>query len=148
LTLIELLAVIVIVAMTTGVLATGFGLRRGDAVLRDVAAGWRDLDARARLLAQTVLDEGDGATRAIVMAVTTDGRELSLLDRRGARLASIALPEGIAVRLTLTQNGPAEPIVFDRLGRSADYDLHVSGARRALRYTVAGLTGLVRGGGS
>jgi type II secretory pathway pseudopilin PulG len=151
LTLIELLAVIVIVATATGVLATGFGARNGDARLRETAASLRDLDARARLLAQTLLRKdaaapgpASGGPHAVTLTLAADGRELWVVASGGMRLASVEIPKGIEARLTLARDGQQASIGFDRLGRSPDYECELRGERRALRLRVAGLTGLIR----
>ena len=80
----------------------------------------------------------------MTLALTADGREISVVDQAGTRLASVEIPRGVEPQLTLGRSEQQASINFDRLGRSPDYEYDLRGERRTLRLRVAGLTGLMR----
>lgn len=133
-TLIETLAVIVIVSLVTGIATVGLAAASDSARLRGAAAHWRDLDARARLFSRSL--------GPIVMSVDNQRNAVTLHSvGSNERLTAVLLPDGVWGRVGA--NPPTESIVFDRLGRSVDYDVEVRTAQRVIQWRVWGLTGLI-----
>ena len=133
-TLIEVLAVIVIVSMVAGIATVGLAAASDSAQLRAAAAQWRDLDARARLFSRSL--------GPVVMSVDDQSNAVTLHSVGSIeRLTAVVLPDGVWGRLRV--DPPAQSIVFDRLGRSVDYDVEVRTAQRVIRWRVFGLTGLI-----
>ena len=66
--------------------------------------------------------------------------QLSLLDS-GEQLAEITLPRKASARLVTDR--PTDTIVFDRLGRSPDYDVAVTLENRIVAWHLCGLTGYI-----
>ena len=128
-TLVELLGVIVIVSLAMSVVSVRLGAGSDHARLGEAAARWRDLDARARLLAR-----GEGPVLMLI-----DERAGSITLRRagsGEHLAGFLLPRGVVARVEAR-----EPITFDRLGRSPDYVAVLTSEAGERRWRVFGLTG-------
>ncbi len=134
LTLIELLAVIVIMSLVAGLATTGLAAASDQARLRAAAADWRTLDAHARLLARS--------GEPVVMIVDEDAREGRLQAvKSGERLASLVLPPGVDVDVS---GEPDEgPVTFERSGRSRDYAVALLVDGRQVGWQVYGLTGYV-----
>ncbi len=132
LTLIELLAVIVLMSLVAGLATIGLAAASDHARLRAAAADWRSLDAHARLLARS--------GEPIVMIVGEDTREIRL-DSVESRLASLALPVGVDVEVAGERDDG--PVTFDRLGHSRDYAVSLRLDGRQLGWKVYGLTGFV-----
>ena len=133
-TLIEVLAVIVIISMVAGVAAFGLAAASDSARLRAAAAQWRDLDARARLFSRSL--------GPVVMSLDNQSNAVTLHSvESNERLTAVGLPDGVWGRLRV--DPPAQSIVFDRLGRSVDYDVEVRTAQRVIHWRVFGLTGLI-----
>ncbi len=133
-TLIEVMAVIVIVSMVAGVATVGLAAASDSARLRATAAQWRDLDARARLLGRSlgpVVMSFDDQRNAVTLH-SVESNEL---------LTTVVLPAEVCGRLRV--DPPTQSIVFDRLGRSVDYDVEVRTAQRVIHWRVWGLTGLI-----
>lgn len=132
-TLIEVLAVIVIISMVAGVATIGLAAASESARLRAAAAQWRDLDARARLFSRSlgpvVMSVGDQSNAVTLQSV--ESNEL---------LTAVVLSDGVWGRFGA--DPPTESVVFDRLGRSVDYDVEVRTAQRVIHWRVWGLTGL------
>ena len=133
-TLIELLAVIVIVTLTTGIVTVGLVSANTGAQLQATVSQWRDLDARARTLGRAL---GPVTMRYQVQRPLV---QLSLLDS-GERLAEITLPRKVSARLATDR--PTDTIVFDRLGRTLDYDVTLTLENRITAWHVCGLTGYI-----
>ena len=133
-TLIEVLAVIVIVSMVAGLATFGLAAASDSARLRAAAAQWRDLDARARLFSRSL--------GPVVMSFEDPSNAVTLYSvESNERLTAVVLPDGVWGRLRV--DPPTESIVFDRLGRSVDYDVEVRTAQRLIQWRVFGLTGLI-----
>lgn len=133
-TLIEVLAVIVIISLVVGVATVGLAAASDSARLRAAAAHWRDLDARARLFGRSL--------GPVVMSVGDQGNAVTLHSvESNERLTAVVLPDGVWGRLRVDPR--TQSIVFDRLGRSVDYDVEVRTAQRVIQWRVFGLTGLI-----
>jgi prepilin-type N-terminal cleavage/methylation domain-containing protein len=131
LTLIELLAVVVILSMVAGVATVGLSATSDAAGLRAALAGWQDLDARARISARS----GGPVTLAL------DQEQNALVLRRGAEhLAEFQLPQGVTVHVE--SSGRPDRIEIDRHGRSIDYEVAITLGERVTRVSVRGLTGV------
>ncbi len=137
LTLIEVLAVIVIVSLVAGVATMGLASSTHSARVRAAAAQWRDLDARARLFGRTL--------GPVVMTLNADRTDVRIHVRGSDELLTeVALPVGVTGRI-LAEPEP-DAIVFDRLGHSVDYDVQLSAGDRIVAWHVYGLTGLIKEG--
>lgn len=137
LTLIELLAVVVILSMVAGVATVGLAATNDAAQLRAAVAGWQDLDARARITARTV--------RPVTLAMDPEGSRLvvraSVVGGVGELLAEYQFPRGATGHME--GDGPIDRIDVDRQGRSIDYDVAVTLGDRVNRFAVRGLTGAI-----
>ncbi len=133
-TLIELLAVIVIVSLVAGIATVGLASASQSAQLHAAAADWRDLDGRARLFGRSLgpVVMSLNLERTAVMLNVTDSKEL---------LSEVTLPEGTSGQLQTRT--PNKTISFDRLGRSVDYEVQLQVGERVIRWRVYGLTGLI-----
>ena len=133
-TLIELLAVIVIITLTAGTVSVGLASANTSAQLQAAESRWRDLDARGRTLGRALgpVTMHYEAQHALV--------QLSLLDS-GEQLAEITLPRKASARLVTDR--PTDRIVFDRLGRSPDYNVTVTLENRLVAWHICGLTGYI-----
>ncbi len=133
-TLIELLAVIVIITLTTGIVTVGLASANTSAQLRGAAAQWRTLDARARTLSR--------ALGPVTMRYEEEPQRLQLSRVESDELlATIQLPK--KVHTDLVTEHPTDTVVFDRLGRTLDYDVHMMIDDRVVAWHVCGLTGYI-----
>ncbi len=133
-TLIELLAVIVIITLTTGIVTVGLASANTSAQLRGAVAHWRTLDARARTLSR--------ALGPVTMRYEEEPHRLQLSRVESDELlAKIQLPK--KVHADLVTEHPTDTIVFDRLGRTADYDVQMMIDDRVVTWHVCGLTGYI-----
>ena len=133
-TLIELLAVIVIVSLVAGVATMGLAATSDAARLHAAAAQWRDLDAKARLFSRSL--------GPVEISLGDDGEEIQLHRLQSEELLSkLSLPPGMTGRI----HAPGAPpsIVVDRLGRSIDYEVELRSQERVVAWQVCGLTGLI-----
>ena len=133
-TLIELLAVIVIITLTTGTVTVGLASANTSAQLRRAVAQWRTLDARARTLSRAL---GPITMRYQMQQPFV---QLSRLDS-DEQLAEITLPRNVNARLVTDR--PTDTVLFDRLGRTPDYDVQMTIDDRVVAWRVCGLTGYV-----
>ncbi len=133
-TLIELLAVIVIVSLVAGIATVGLASASESAQLHAAAAEWRDLDGRARLFGRSLgpVVMSLNSKRDAVMLHVTDSKEL---------LSEVTLPDGASGQIQTRT--PSKMIAFDRLGRSVDYDVELRTGEHLIRWRVYGLTGLI-----
>ncbi len=132
-TLIELLAVIAIASLVAAVTTVGLASSSDQARIQAAAAQWRVLDAKARAFAR--------CTGPVVMELDAEGalvRVRSAQDRE--LLSESALPAGMAGRIVVEGS---ERVLFDRLGRSAEYEVELGARDRTLRWQVCGLTGWI-----
>lgn len=137
LTLIELLAVVVILAMVAGVAVVNAGSMNASAELRAIARQWQELDARARLHARS-----DGPVQ---MHIDSDNRAIRLVSAAtNEQLAFIDLPLGTTVRIQIAAAEPASHVTIDRTGRSGDYTASVERNGGKITWTIYGLTGWVK----
>ncbi len=133
-TLVELLAVIVIVTLTTGIVTVGLASANNSAQLHGAVAQWRTLDARARTLSR--------ALGSVTMGYEEEPQWLQLSRVESDELlANIQLPK--KVYADLVTGHPTNTIVFDRLGRSLDYDVTLALENRVVAWHVCGLTGYI-----
>ena len=133
-TLIELLAVIVIVSMIAGVTTISLASASDSAQLNATIARWRDLDARARLFARSL--------GPVTMRLDRESRSLRLYyDGLAELLSHLTLPRGTNAQIVAQR--PTDVVNFDRLGRSADYEVEVSISERTVHWHVCGLTGWI-----
>lgn len=136
-TLLELLAVVIILAMVAGAVGVNAGAMNTAAKLRAAAQKWQELDARAR---QHARSEG-----AVSIRIDSDNHVIRLL--RAAtdeQLAFIELPTDATATAATISGRPTPHIIMDRTGRSNDYtaSLEWNGAR--MTWTIYGLTGWVK----
>ena len=133
-TLVELLAVIVIITLTTGIVTVGLASANTSAQLRGAVAQWRTLDARARTLSR--------ALGPVTMRYDEQPQLLQLSRVESDELlAKIQLPK--KVHADLVTEHPTDTIVFDRLGRSLDYDVTATIESHSIAWHVCGLTGYI-----
>lgn len=137
-TLIELLAVIVIVSLTIGLVTISLAATGERAYLRATVAQWRDLDARARAFARSL--------GSITMRLDQGSHAVQLhRDQSGELLTTVHLPQDLSA--TLGSEEPSHTIIFDRLGRSPDYDVKLLAKNnRTIHWHVCGLTGWITEG--
>lgn len=133
LTLIEALAVVVLIGIVTAAVGVGLGQRSADAELRSFAARCNELDARARLLAPTI---GKGVLRLEVDAE----RGIVMVRHEREPILVLEVPHGVRLALLV---GEIEHtfVVIDRAGRSPDYELRLGVADQSHRWRIHGLTG-------
>lgn len=136
-TVLELLAVIVIMALAAGFMLPSLASADDSAQCKAIAAKLRDLDHKARLLARS---EG-----RVDLMFDDDRRAFILREHDSSQqLMSVAVERDAT--LELTTDSTDQIVVFDRTGRSADYAFAVtSGAHRAA-FRVTGATGLLTEG--
>ena len=133
-TLIELLAVIVIITLTAGTVSVGLVSANTSAQLQTAVSQWRDLDARARTLSRAL---GPVTMRYQVQRTLV---QLSILES-GELLAEITLPRNVSARVVT--EGPTDTVIFDRLGRSLDYNVTLTLDNSIIAWHVCGLTGYI-----
>ncbi len=133
-TLIELLAVIAIASLVAAATTVGLASSSDQARMQAAAAQWRNLDAKARAFAR--------CTGPVIMELDAEGavvRVRSVQDRE--LLSELALPAGSAGKMDV--NGSPGTVLFDRMGRSADYELELGARDKTMRWQVCGLTGWI-----
>ncbi len=132
-TLIELLAVIAIASLAAAVATVGLASSSDQAHMQAAAARWRDLDAKARAFARCV--------GPVVMDLDAEGAVVRVRSAKDRELLSeLALPAGTAGRIVVEGS---ERALFDRQGRSADYQVEFGARDNAVRWQVCGLTGWI-----
>ena len=134
-TLIELLAVIVIISLIAGITMANLAATDDDATLRAAVAAVRDLDQRARIFSQT----GEHVTLA--PSRTRDALLLKT-SRDSETVAAAQMPRGITVHLDLPRTR-RETVRFDSFGRSGDYRVVLRRGMDTLVWRVHGLTGVL-----
>ena len=136
LTLLELLAVIVLLAMIAGTLAVNLATVDESASLRASAGQWQEMDRRARLLART----GQSST-IIEVHQQLQGSTLITLRQVGSDdvISRLELAPGTSVDVEPV--GTA--ITFSRSGASIDYGVRLQHADTSstIAWSVHGLTG-------
>ncbi|MEM1185655.1 MAG: hypothetical protein AAGI53_11740 [Planctomycetota bacterium] len=132
LTLIETLAAILLLGMAFALLAPGLAPVSEDAKLDAFIARFVDLDRRARLLAR----RGD----IIEIRNTSLPSPAVSLRLNDEAVAMIELPPEYRVEL-VADSDALDVVLFDRQGRSIDYQIRCRNGVSARRYAVSGLTG-------
>lgn len=133
-TLIELLAVIAIASLVAAVTTVGLASSSDQARMQAAAAQWRNLDAKARAFARCV--------GPVVMDLDTEGALIRVRSAQDRELLSqLALPAGSSGKMDI--NGSPGTVLFDRLGRSADYEVELGARDKTVRWHVCGLTGWI-----
>jgi hypothetical protein len=130
LTLIELLAITIILGMTTAAIAAvtvRSAVAHSD---RRFIARLLELDQYARLRARTGV--------SITLQVDPDERRVALLSDEGAVLRAVSWPDDRHV--AFVSDGSTTTVRIDRAGRSVDYEIIIRGTD--LRAQVNGLTGV------
>lgn len=136
LTLIETLAVVLLVGVVTAAVGVGMGRMGDDAAMRAFAARWNELDARARLLAQT--------TEVGVLRLEFDAeRRAVFVHHLGDAILTADVPQEMNIMLFL-EGAETTLITFDRAGRTPDYELRLSSAERSMSWHIHGLTGAMQ----
>jgi prepilin-type N-terminal cleavage/methylation domain-containing protein len=134
-TLFELLAVITIIALVAGISAVGLVAGSEQAQLNGVISKLQDMDAYARLLAQSgqpntmSLNRGNGTVKLQSI-------------RNGESLGEYPLPNGWTASFNV-QDRHVEEIDFDSQGRSFDYKITLTDPARSKSWQVCGLTGWI-----
>ena len=133
-TLIEVLAVVLLLSMVAGMLTVHVGRVSDSARFRAAGARLVDFDARARLFARS---EGP-----VLLAVGDGGQELTLSQAQtGEPLLRVDLHEGTSVALKVE---PRQSwVLIDRLGRNVDYELELTRGERMSRWRIAGASGWI-----
>lgn len=132
-TLMELLAVIVLMSLVAGIAVSNLGgLSQTEAML-STSALLHDLDAKARAYART--------DRPCTMRLSSERSTVDLLLTGDQSLLSqVGVPQGIGVKFAV-RGGNATDVAFDRLGCSPDYELKCVGQSHTIVWSVCGLTG-------
>jgi type II secretory pathway component PulJ len=139
LTLLEVLAVIVLVAMIAGALAVNLAAVDESASLRQAGGTWQEMDRRARALARTSqaaaiveLEEDSTGDRMFIRLRLTDSHEI---------ISRIELPLGVNIHIEPEQSH----VMYDMAGRSIDYQVRLmrEDSPATYRWHVHGLTGFI-----
>ena len=134
LTLVELMAVMLLIGTAAGVTLTNLGAITEAAQLRQTLGAVRDLDARARLHART--------GTPIIMLTTQDGDGILIYDTSaGEAVGQLAVPATWRIHLTDPEGIPTA-VYVDAAGRSGDYRVLLSRDRVVESLTCCGLTGV------
>ncbi len=134
LTLVEVLAVVLILSLAAGLATFSLAASSEAARLHAAISQWRDLDARARL---------HGRIReAVTMSLNDEGTAVRLHAIGSPEpLALVELPAGFTGQVRADPDG--DSVTFDRRGRSADYQVELIVGNRTMRWQVLGISGLV-----
>lgn len=129
-TLIELLAVVVVLGLAAGIGIPPLVRMAGGTPLDRACATLRGGDARARLLArETALD------------LTFDLEPTGLRCRTARHPLEVSLPEGAIVTWLAVDGRPLRSLAINPRGRSQDLIIQVTVARDARRFRLLGLSG-------
>lgn len=135
LTLIEMLAVIVIMSLVASVATVGLNAADESSRMAQAGARMLEMDVRARLHAR-------GLGESIQMAMNAESRSWQLRRSNGEMLNEVSSPRGVWLEIEIGHS-PAIAIAFNRHGLSVDYSLIMRTAARVERWNVAGVTGWV-----
>ncbi len=134
-TLLEVLAVVVILSLTMALVAVGVASADEAASIRAFTSAAVDLDRRARLWAP--------AGSAMELHLQTNC--LRLVNRStGEQVSALHIPGRVSVQLLTMDDEPLDTIVFDRSGCTQDYRLLAAKGERSHAMSIAGLTGWVQ----
>jgi len=131
-TLLELTAVVVLMAMVTAAVVPGLARRSDESARTQLVAGLIELDARARLNASR--------NDACLVSIDEDADQILLTILRGKEsivLDQVQIPDGVLV--SLSAEGTA--IGFDYAGHSDAYGYEIVMDNRITRIGFNGLTG-------
>ena len=79
-----------------------------------------------------------------MMGMNEPGDEVRAVSAEsGEILVRVQLPIGVTGTI-VGEGDPKHTVVFDRLGRSPDYEVSLAASDRVVRWAVAGLTGAAR----
>lgn len=141
-TLIEALAVVVVLAMASGVTVVALAAFDGEARLQRLGFEWSALDAQGRALAR-LRPPGAAAVR---LRHDDDPRSIRLdAGDFGADWPQheIRLPADVRATIELRDGQSVATVLFDRRGCSIDYRLAVEIDGNGKSWVVNGLTGLI-----
>jgi len=134
-TLLELLAVIVIMALAAGFILPGVAAADEASRCRSMAAALRELDQKARLLARS---EGsltctvDDETHSFVLSGSFSHE----------RIAIVSPGPGMSAVLRVEQE--LHTVHYDRTGKSPNFEIDVTFGSHSCAFRVTGATGDVR----
>lgn len=134
LTLVEVLATTVLLAIVAVVLLRSSAEPTEDAAFRSLVNELKALDARARVAART----------GSPLSLSLDCNRHRLIAHArfgGETICEVALPEDTAVSLFRDGIVCAKAVLFDSCGTSCDYALDIRQKSRRARVEFAGLTG-------
>lgn len=136
LTLIELLAVLIILGLTVSVAAVGLSSRTNEAKLADATSTLASLDATARVLARK--------GHLVELRFDPSGLSIELVDLCCETGITVErrLPSGLTLEIWEMPSGvPADRVRIDSRGQSDDYRVRISVHDQAASVMFAGLTG-------
>lgn len=134
LTLIEVLAVIVILALIMGAAVINLGATDSHAQTRAMMHDLRRLDRAARHLART-----EGA--ALIEWSETEQQLVLRQPRTGEVIRRVGWPQWMTVRMAGPSPSTDAPIAYDAAGRSEDLRIEIDADGRRLVLAIHGLTG-------
>ncbi len=137
-TLIELLAVIVLIAMGAAVLGAGLARSSDASELRRAEGTIRDFDRRARLAATREHDV------RLTIEAGEDQTTLRLIAADSSQLASADLRSRLSISI---DDAPTDTVRYRSTGRSPDYRVTIENTARTAAFDVAGLTGWIEPAG-
>jgi len=134
-TLIEVMAVTVLMAMVAAMAMVSLGAADGGARMLSAVARMKDLDFRGRLLART---SGEAARLAI------DPEHNRIMLRQVGSDTLIADEHlSVTVVFNADHDRAIQSIQFDRFGHSIDYAIVMRREGRTIKLNVRGLTGVI-----
>lgn len=134
LTLIELLAVILLLGLVAGSAIVNLGSMDGSARMEETAHQIRQLDRAARQLART-----EGAA-----IIARRNKALVLQQpRTGESARQFTAADGIEIQLHGTDEQLLDAIAYDASGRSADLRIAITNGEWTRSFIIHGLTGAV-----
>ncbi|MEQ8764768.1 MAG: prepilin-type N-terminal cleavage/methylation domain-containing protein [Planctomycetota bacterium] len=134
-TLLELLSVVVLLGLAATAVTVRMTGKRGLFASRALRREIQELDARARVAAQTL--------GPVALAVTDRGRRIRLIERSSGRaMRELELEENS--ELELYEPGSTREIRFDATGRSRDYRAVLRQGRKRVSWRVSGETGWIQ----
>ncbi len=133
-TLIELMAVIIILSLTAALGAVRLSSVSNQTALKSAIARWRDLDAKARLHAR--------AGTPITIVLTKNESEMTIQNTQTHEiLATATWPDFLS--FSLQTDSSENSIPLSRTGTSPDYALLFSTNDQTQRFHCFGLTGFI-----
>lgn len=132
-TLIELLAVVVILSITAGMGLIALSNVHGEARLERIGLAWRELDARSRTIAR----QGRSSPMLEIESAVIQAENLGEWG-----LVAIAIPDGVQAQCEVA-GLRATRVLFDTRGCSPDYTLSLTSEARRKAWRVSGETGWI-----